>query len=113
MVEMTMNTNVTKRTNSTNKGRSTMSGRRSMTVLVETAERDLKDLLEQLQLGETITLITPDGMPLALVVSLKPLPVEVGPASDWEARWDALTQKVSQAWKSDKSAVEILTEMRR
>jgi len=84
-----------------------------MTVPVETAERDLKDLLEQLHLGETITLVSSEGTPLALVVSLKPLPVEVEPASDWEARWDALTQRVSQAWKSDKSAVEILTEMRR
>jgi antitoxin (DNA-binding transcriptional repressor) of toxin-antitoxin stability system len=90
-----------------------MSGNRSMTVPVETAERDLKDLLEQLHLGETITLVSSEGTPLALVVSLKPLPVEVEPASDWEARWDALTQRVSQAWKSDKSAVEILTEMRR
>jgi antitoxin (DNA-binding transcriptional repressor) of toxin-antitoxin stability system len=90
-----------------------MSGNRSMTVPVETAERDLKDLLEQLHLGETITLISSEGTPLALVVSLKPSPVEVEPASDWEARWDALTQRVSQAWKSDKSAVEILTEMRR
>jgi len=90
-----------------------MPGNRSMTVPVETAERDLKDLLEQLHLGETITLVSPEGTPLALVVSLKPPPVEVEPASDWEARWDALTQKVSQAWKSDKSAVEILTEMRR
>jgi hypothetical protein len=53
-------------------------------------------------------------MPLAIVVSLKAAaPAEVEPAPDWEARWDALAQKVSQAWKSDKSAVEILTEMRR
>jgi antitoxin (DNA-binding transcriptional repressor) of toxin-antitoxin stability system len=90
-----------------------MSGNRSMTVPVETAKRDLKDLLEQLHLGETITLVSSEGTPLALVVSLKLSPVEVEPASDWEARWDALTQRVSQAWKSDKSAVEILTEMRR
>ena len=84
-----------------------------MTVPVETAERDLQHLLEQLHLGETITLVNSEGTPLAIVVSLKPAPVEVEPASDWEARRDALAQKVSRAWKSDKSAVEILTEMRR
>lgn len=90
-----------------------MSDITSITVPVETAQRDLQHLLEQLHLGETITLVSSEGMPLAVVVSLKPAPVEVEPVSDWEARWDALTQKVSQAWKSDKSAVEILTEMRR
>ena len=90
-----------------------MSSITSMTLPVETAERDLQHLLEQLHLGETITLVNSEGTPLAVVVSLKPAPVEVEPASDWEARWDALAQKVSRAWKSDKSAVEILAEMRR
>ncbi len=84
-----------------------------MTMPVETAERDLKQLLERLHLGETVTLVNSDGTPLACLVSLKPAPVEVQPVSDWEARWDTLARKVSQAWKSDRSAVEILTEMRR
>jgi len=90
-----------------------MSSITPMTVPVETAERDLQHLLERLHLGETITLVNSEGTPLAVVVSLKPAHVEVEPASDWEARWDALAQEVSRAWKSDKSAVEILTEMRR
>jgi len=86
-----------------------------MTVLVEAAERDLQHLLEQIHLGETITLINSEGTPLAVVVSLKPAaPVgETTPASDWEAQWDALAQKVSRAWKSDKSAVKFVSEMRR
>jgi hypothetical protein len=33
--------------------------------------------------------------------------------SDREARWDDLAHRVSRAWKSDKSAVEMLVEMRR
>ena len=90
-----------------------MSSITSMTVPIETAERDLQHLLGQLHLGETITLVSSEGTPLAVVVSLKPAPVEGEPASDWEARWDALAQKVSRAWKSNKSVVEILTEMRR
>ena len=90
-----------------------MSGVAVMTMPVETAERDLKQLLEQLHVGETITLVNSDGMPLACLVSLKPAPVEAEPVSDWEARWDALARQVSQTWKSDQSAIEILTEMRR
>jgi hypothetical protein len=58
-------------------------------------------------------LVNSEGAPLAVVVSLKPEPAEVESASDWWDRWDALTRKISQGWKSDKSAVEILTEMRR
>jgi len=90
-----------------------MSSSTSMNVPIETAERDLQHLLERLHLGETITLVSSEGTPLAVVVSLKPAHVEVERASDWEARWDALAQEVSRAWKSDKSAVEILTGMRR
>ncbi len=90
-----------------------MSSAAVMTMPVETAARDLKQLLEQLYIGQTITLVNSDGTPLAVMVSLKPAPVGAEPVSDWDARWDALTRKVSQAWKSDQSAVEILTEMRR
>ena len=84
-----------------------------MTVPVEMAERGLEQLLERLHLGETVTLVNSDGTPLAVMVSLKPAPVKVEPVSDWEARWDTLARKVSRAWKSDRSAVEILAEMRR
>lgn len=82
-------------------------------VPIETAERDLKSLLEQLQLGETVTLVGSEGAPEALLVSLKSASAEMQSLSDWKTRWDALTHKVSQAWKSEKNAVEILAEMRR
>lgn len=91
-----------------------MSGNRSMTVPVEMAERDLQRLLEKLHLGETITLVNSEGTPLAVVVSLKPAPVtETPPVSDWEAQWEALAEEVGRAWKSEKSAIETLSEMRR
>ena len=83
-----------------------------MTVPVETANRDLKQLLERLHSGDAITLVNSEGIPLALIISLKPAPVEIESPSDWEARWNALAHKVSRAWKSDRSAVEILMEMR-
>lgn len=91
-----------------------MSSITSITVPVETAERDLQRLLEQLHLEETITLVSSEGTPLAIVVSLKPAPVaETLAPDDWEAQWEALAEEVGRAWKSEKSAVEILSEMRR
>jgi hypothetical protein len=83
------------------------------TVSVETAERDLKHLLEQLHLGETLTLIGPEGAPLAVMVSLKAASAEVEPAADWEAQWEELAEEVGRAWTGEKSAVEVLSEMRR
>ena len=85
----------------------------SITVPIETAERELRSLLEQLRLGETATLVSSEGAPEALLVSLKSSAGQPQPMSDWDTRWDALAQKVSQAWKSEKSATEILAEMRR
>jgi antitoxin (DNA-binding transcriptional repressor) of toxin-antitoxin stability system len=85
----------------------------SVSVPVETAQNDLRSLLEQLELGETITLVSPEGVPEALLVSLKAVPSQPHSLADWEKRWDALARKIGQAWKSDKSAEEILAEMRR
>jgi len=82
-------------------------------VPTETAERDLRSLLKRLRLGETITLVGSEGVPEALLVSLKSPPPELQARSDWQTQWDALALKVSRAWNSKKSAVEILTEMRR
>ena len=85
----------------------------SITLPIETAEKDLRSLLEELNLGETVTLIGAEGVPRALLVSLKPVLRETQEEADWDARWDALARQVSHAWKSEKSAVELLTEMRR
>jgi hypothetical protein len=84
-----------------------------ITLPIETAERDLRSLLEELNLGDTVTLIGAEGMPEALLVSLKPVPRETEAEADWEARWAALARQVSDAWQSEKSAVELLSEMRR
>ena len=85
---------------------------------IETAESDLRRLLEQLQLGKTVTLVGSSGVPEALLVSLKPTadkPTADKPMSmlKWEAKWDDLVGRVDQAWKSEKSALETLVEMRR
>jgi antitoxin (DNA-binding transcriptional repressor) of toxin-antitoxin stability system len=85
----------------------------SITLPIEMAERDLKRLLDDLKLGETVTLVGSEGVPRALLVSLRPVLRETQAEPDWEARWDALARQVSQAWKSEKGAVELLSEMRR
>ena len=92
-----------------------MSNIRSMTVQIEKAGRDLAHLLEGLSLRETITLVSSEGTPLAVVVSLKPIAPESAtqPASDWMVQWKALAEEIGRAWKSEKSAVEVLSEMRR
>lgn len=85
----------------------------SIIVPIETAEQGLQSLLEQLRLGETVTLVSSEGAPEALLVSLKSTATRLQPMSDWDTRWDGLAQRVSQAWRGNKSAVEILAEMRR
>ncbi|MBI3244104.1 MAG: hypothetical protein HYZ49_17615 [Chloroflexi bacterium] len=84
----------------------------STAITIEKLGSDLKGLLSRLRLGETITLVTPDGAPAAILISLKPAPVQP-PAPDWLLKWETLAEEISQAWKSDKSAIETLTEMRR
>jgi hypothetical protein len=81
---------------------------------VETVANQLRDLLAELPLGETITLLDPDGQPLGLLVSLKSAPGDKSQTTaNWRVEWEALAQKVGAAWKSDKSALETLAEMRR
>ena len=82
-------------------------------VLMETAERDLKGLLAQLSLGETVTLADNDGKPLALLVSLQEVAAKQQAVADWREQMEDLAKKVSAAWNSDKSAVETIAEMRR
>ena len=80
---------------------------------LKNAECNLEELLKRLPFGESITLTGPEGCPVALLVSLKSGKAERKTVSDWDAQMDELAQKVSRAWKGEKSAVEVLSEMRR
>ncbi|HPS90713.1 MAG TPA: hypothetical protein PKV33_01035 [Methanothrix sp.] len=82
-------------------------------VSIKNAEGNLEELLNRLPFGESITLTSPEGSPVALLVSLKSGKAERKPVSDWDAQMDELAQKVSLAWKGEKSAVEVLQETRR
>ncbi len=81
------------------------------TLLVQTAKQKLDELLKQLHIGETITLVDSEGKPLAIMVSLNPPETSSG-GVDWDA-WEKLAQEVGRAWSSDKSATEVIAEMRR
>ncbi len=82
-------------------------------VSIETAGRELESILKQLSPGESVTLVDSNGSPVAALISLT-APVEKKLSSEeWLARWEALAQEVSRAWKGEKSAVETLLEMRR
>ncbi|HQR31652.1 MAG TPA: hypothetical protein PLK30_02870 [Blastocatellia bacterium] len=82
-------------------------------VSLESAERDLKGLLAQLSLGDTVTLADNDGKPLALLVSLQEVAANEQAITDWRGQMEDLAKKVSAAWNSEKSAVETIAEMRR
>jgi prevent-host-death family protein len=58
--------------------------------------------------------ITQRGKPAALIVPLDAAPPEKAADDDdvWE-RLQRLGEEISKGWESDKSAVEILSEMRR
>ncbi len=79
----------------------------------DVASNNLMELLKQLHLGETVTLVDADGQPLAVLVGISPSPTQPQTLSDWRNGWETLAQRVGKAWKTQQSAVETLTEMRR
>ena len=83
------------------------------TLSVDRAAQDLQTVLQQLHLGETVTLVGDEGAPEALLVSLRARGAEHHAVADWDERWDELANRIGDAWQSEKSAVEILSEMRR
>jgi hypothetical protein len=78
---------------------------------VEAAGPLLKGLLARMPAGEKLNLVGPDGKRVAVVYCIKP-EKPMSP-EEWLAEWDALTEEISKAWKSEKSAVELVSEMRR
>ena len=78
---------------------------------IKMAESNLEELLKDLSLGESITLIGQEGSPVALLISLKSGKIQKNRAYDWDTRMDTMAEKVNRAWK--RNAVEVLSEMRR
>ena len=82
-------------------------------VLLENAARDLKGVLAQLALGETVKLADAQGKPVALLVSLNDAAQPSATNADWQKQWEALAQAVSAAIPDGPSLVDTLIEMRR
>lgn len=57
-------------------------------------------------------LITRRGEPVAVLMPVDAVPSPPDPEDVW-ARLETLGQEIAQNWQSEKSAVEILSEMRR
>lgn len=57
-------------------------------------------------------LITQRGEPVAVLLPADAVPPQPDPDEVW-ARLEALGEEIAQNWQSEKSAVEILSEMRR
>jgi len=55
--------------------------------------------------------IGPDGKPMAVLPPIK-FSEEFAEKIDWDAEWEAVAKEIDSAWKSKKSTLEILTEMR-
>ena len=84
----------------------------SVEVSVDSAKKNLENILARLSPGETATLIGPEGRPMAVLVPLKKSE-DIAEEIDWDEEWQALAQKIDSKWKSEKSALQILSEMRR
>lgn len=82
-------------------------------ISIEAAGPLLREAVGHLRPGEKVNLIGPDGKQIAVVMSLSR--EAEGPLSpdEWLARLDARAERIGKAWKSEKSAVEIISEMRR
>jgi antitoxin (DNA-binding transcriptional repressor) of toxin-antitoxin stability system len=80
---------------------------------IKMAESNLEELLKNLPLGESITLIGREGSPVALLISLKSGKIYKNRSDNWDTRMDTLAEKVSRAWKGERNVVEVLSEMRR
>ena len=84
----------------------------STTITLDEAAQHLKDLLRELSLGDTVTLIESNGIPLAILVGIRPA-ASSPPISDWSQRWHKLAVQIGQAWQVEQSALQVLAEMRR
>ena len=82
-------------------------------ISVEALGRELRELLDRLPAGESVTLVGADGKPVARVIAIPPQQDQPTSGQDLLAEWEELAQEVSKDWKSQRTALEVLSEMRR
>lgn len=80
-------------------------------ISIDDLNPQFRELLERMPAGEKVNLVDPDGKRVAVVYSIRPeKPMS---REEWLAQLDTLAERITRAWKSDKNAVEIVSEMRR
>ena len=82
-------------------------------ISIEALGSQLRELLDRIPSGESVTVIGPHGTPVARLTPLKPQGEEADSGQDWLAEWDALAEEVGKTWKGGVSAVEAVAEHRR
>lgn len=82
----------------------------------EVGIRELKarasELVRAVKESRAQYVITQRGEPVAILLPVDAVPPPPDPDEVW-ARLEVLGQEIAQNWQSEKSAVEILSEMRR
>ncbi len=77
------------------------------------AKDQIAHLLQQLKIGDTVTLVNAKGLPLAVLVALNPNAASSFSTTEWLANLEPLAKEVGRKWNSNKDAVETVAEMRR
>jgi len=73
----------------------------------------LRELLDRLPAGEPVTVLGTDGKPVAILYPVKPHQEPAMSDEEWFAEVEEMAKRISKAWKSEKTALEVLSEMRR
>ena len=93
-----------------------------MDMPVRTLPPKMIELLKQLHVGETVRFVSETGETEAVLVSVRSLaksqPFEQDQSvllekDAWLEDWQDMAQRIAADWIGDKSAVEVISEMRR
>ena len=79
----------------------------SVEVTVTAAKKNLEEILSKLLPGETATLVSAEGKPMAVLVPLKSSE-DAAKVLDWDAEWETLALEIDLAWKSKKAGEELV-----
>ncbi len=84
--------------------------------LQEIGIRELKartsEVVRSVKEGRARYVVTQRGVPVAVIIPIEALPPEKSADEVWE-RLMKIREELGKGWQSEKSAVEILSEMRR
>jgi prevent-host-death family protein len=89
-----------------------MKGRAMEEIGIRELKARASELVRSVKERHARYLITRRGKPVAILLPVEAVPPQPDPDEVW-ARLEALGEEIARNWQSEKSAVEILSEMRR